>query len=188
MSVWQLYNEYWIIKCSGNVTRKGLLLKLARSSYFIPVDSRPLLSKNQLVCWFGPTPRRLLGTTYRQIWSPTVSRVSANCHRIVTDSWPRSCRNTFDWLLLDCRLANRRSTGFLEGSCCPSLPKFVNHYTRWLLITSAWYLCYLFQVLDVERMVAKNTMPQAQDQGGGTNLENHPVIRTLYDHMEVQQT
>ena len=44
---------------------------------------------------------------------------------------------------------------------------------------------YLFQVLDVERMVAKNTMPQAQDQGGGTNLENHPVIRTLYDHMEV---
>jgi len=41
------------------------------------------------------------------------------------------------------------------------------------------------QVLDVERMVAKNTMPQAQDQGAGTNLENHPVIRTLYDHMEV---
>ena len=43
-------------------------------------------------------------------------------------------------------------------------------------------------MLDVERMVAKNTMPQTQDQGGGTNLENHPVIRTLYDHMEVQQT
>ena len=34
-------------------------------------------------------------------------------------------------------------------------------------------------------MVAKNTMPQTQDQGAGTNLENHPVIRTLYDHMEV---
>ncbi|XP_068700333.1 cleavage stimulation factor subunit 1-like isoform X2 [Montipora capricornis] len=40
------------------------------------------------------------------------------------------------------------------------------------------------KVLDVERMVAKNTMPQSQDQGVGTNLENHPVIRTLYDHME----
>ena len=35
-------------------------------------------------------------------------------------------------------------------------------------------------------MVAKNTMPQTQDQGAGTNLENHPVIRTLYDHMEVR--
>lgn len=44
---------------------------------------------------------------------------------------------------------------------------------------------FFYQVLDVERMVAKNTMPQAQDQGTGTNLENHPVIRTLYDHMEV---
>ena len=42
------------------------------------------------------------------------------------------------------------------------------------------------QVLDVERMVAKNTMPQTQDQGAGTNLENHPVIRTLYDHMDVR--
>ena len=41
-------------------------------------------------------------------------------------------------------------------------------------------------MLDVERMVAKNTMPQTQDQGAGTNLENHPVIRTLYDHMEVR--
>ena len=41
-------------------------------------------------------------------------------------------------------------------------------------------------MLDVERMVAKNTMPQVQDQGGGTNLENHPVIRTLYDHVEVR--
>ncbi|KAK2551246.1 Cleavage stimulation factor subunit 1 [Acropora cervicornis] len=40
------------------------------------------------------------------------------------------------------------------------------------------------KVLDVERMVAKNTMPQSQDQSSGTNLENHPVIRTLYDHME----
>ena len=37
----------------------------------------------------------------------------------------------------------------------------------------------------MERMVAKNTMPQSQDQSSGTNLENHPVIRTLYDHMEV---
>lgn len=36
-------------------------------------------------------------------------------------------------------------------------------------------------------MVAKNTMPQSQDQGTGTNLENHPVIRTLYDHNDVSQ-
>lgn len=42
-------------------------------------------------------------------------------------------------------------------------------------------------MLDVERMVAKNTMPQSQDQGTGTNLENHPVIRTLYDHNDVSQ-
>ena len=39
----------------------------------------------------------------------------------------------------------------------------------------------------MERMVAKNTMPQSQDQGAGTNLENHPVIRTLYDHTEVSK-
>ncbi|KAK3740944.1 hypothetical protein QZH41_017794, partial [Actinostola sp. cb2023] len=44
---------------------------------------------------------------------------------------------------------------------------------------------YIFnQVLDVDRMVAKNTMPQTHDQGQGMNLENHPVIRTLYDHTE----
>ena len=42
-------------------------------------------------------------------------------------------------------------------------------------------------MLDVERMVAKNTMPQSQDQGTGTNLENHPVIRTLYDHNDVSK-
>ena len=41
------------------------------------------------------------------------------------------------------------------------------------------------KVLDVERMVAKNLMPQMQDQGGQMSLENHPVIRTLYDHTEV---
>lgn len=52
-------------------------------------------------------------------------------------------------------------------------------YANYLLLT------FGLQVLDVERMVAKNTMPQTQDQGAGTNLENHPVIRTLYDHMEV---
>ncbi|XP_020916924.1 cleavage stimulation factor subunit 1 [Exaiptasia diaphana] len=40
------------------------------------------------------------------------------------------------------------------------------------------------KVLDVDRMVAKNTMPQTHDQGQGMNLENHPVIRTLYDHQE----
>ncbi|EDO32178.1 predicted protein [Nematostella vectensis] len=40
------------------------------------------------------------------------------------------------------------------------------------------------KVLDVDRMVAKNTMPQVHDQGQGMNLENHPVIRTLYDHAE----
>ena len=47
--------------------------------------------------------------------------------------------------------------------------------------------CFLFsKVLDVDRMVAKNTMPQTHDQGQGMNLENHPVIRTLYDHTEVR--
>ncbi|KXJ21306.1 Cleavage stimulation factor subunit 1 [Exaiptasia diaphana] len=29
-------------------------------------------------------------------------------------------------------------------------------------------------------------MPQTHDQGQGMNLENHPVIRTLYDHQEVK--
>ena len=50
----------------------------------------------------------------------------------------------------------------------------------------AYTLYVMWQVLDVDRMVAKNTMPQTQDMGGGTSLENHPVIRTLYDHMEVK--
>lgn len=44
---------------------------------------------------------------------------------------------------------------------------------------------HFLKVLDVDRMVAKNTMPQTHDQGQGMNLENHPVIRTLYDHTEV---
>lgn len=62
----------------------------------------------------------------------------------------------------------------------------VAQFECWSRFISVLSPGYFLQVLDVERMVAKNTMPQTQDQGAGTNLENHPVIRTLYDHMDVR--
>jgi cleavage stimulation factor subunit 1 len=45
----------------------------------------------------------------------------------------------------------------------------------------------MFQILDVERMLAKSATPvevlalETHQQ----QMENHPVIRTLYDHAEV---
>ena len=43
----------------------------------------------------------------------------------------------------------------------------------------------LFQkVLDVDRMIVKTTTPSSKDHGM-LGMENHPVIRTLYDHVEV---
>ncbi|XP_076365409.1 cleavage stimulation factor subunit 1 Cst50 [Tachypleus tridentatus] len=42
------------------------------------------------------------------------------------------------------------------------------------------------KILDVDRMLAKSAMPpeQAAQESTQQNLETHPVIRTLYDHIE----
>ena len=40
------------------------------------------------------------------------------------------------------------------------------------------------QVLDVDRMIVKTTTPSSKDHGM-MGMENHPVIRTLYDHVDV---
>lgn len=40
------------------------------------------------------------------------------------------------------------------------------------------------KVLDVDRMIVKTTMPSSQDHSGSTGMESHPVIRTLYDHID----
>lgn len=34
-------------------------------------------------------------------------------------------------------------------------------------------------------MIVKTTMPSSQDHSGSTGMESHPVIRTLYDHVDV---
>ncbi|XP_046850155.1 cleavage stimulation factor subunit 1-like isoform X2 [Xenia sp. Carnegie-2017] len=39
------------------------------------------------------------------------------------------------------------------------------------------------KVLDVDRMIVKTTTPSSKDHGM-LGMENHPVIRTLYDHVE----
>ena len=46
------------------------------------------------------------------------------------------------------------------------------------------YLDLLLQVLDVDRMIVKTTTPSSKDHGM-MGMENHPVIRTLYDHVDV---
>lgn len=43
---------------------------------------------------------------------------------------------------------------------------------------------FTWQVLDVDRMIVKTTTPSSKDHGM-LGMENHPVIRTLYDHVEV---
>ena len=40
------------------------------------------------------------------------------------------------------------------------------------------------KILDVERMLAKSN-PEGGRGGGGHDQTGHPVIRTLYDHLEV---
>ncbi|KAH9383837.1 hypothetical protein HPB48_025607 [Haemaphysalis longicornis] len=42
------------------------------------------------------------------------------------------------------------------------------------------------QILDVDRMLAKSAMPPevAAQESAQQNMETHPVIRTLYDHIE----
>lgn len=46
---------------------------------------------------------------------------------------------------------------------------------------------YFVQILDVERMLAKSATPAEiiAMETPQQQMENHPVIRTLYDHAEV---
>ena len=50
-------------------------------------------------------------------------------------------------------------------------------------------LAYLFQILDVERMLAKSATPAEilAQETPQQQMENHPVIRTLYDHAGVSE-
>jgi len=47
--------------------------------------------------------------------------------------------------------------------------------------------CFLLQILDVERMLAKSVTPAdiLAQETPQQQMENHPVIRTLYDHTNV---
>jgi len=40
------------------------------------------------------------------------------------------------------------------------------------------------QILDVERMLAKSAPDAEERSSGGQDQQGHPVIRTLYDHLE----
>jgi hypothetical protein len=53
-----------------------------------------------------------------------------------------------------------------------------------MLIFCDLYTTFFLQVLDVDRMIVKTTTPSSKDHGM-MGMENHPVIRTLYDHVEV---
>ena len=48
-------------------------------------------------------------------------------------------------------------------------------------------MCLSLQILDVERMLAKSATPNEilAQETHQQQMENHPVIRTLYDHSGV---
>ena len=58
---------------------------------------------------------------------------------------------------------------------------FYYSFTRNTL-TNTSLVSFTFQILDVERMLAKSSM----DMTAKGMEHGHPVIRTLYDHMEVR--
>ncbi len=66
----------------------------------------------------------------------------------------------------------------ISGTLCVT---HVPHVAIQNLISILKIFSFFFKVLDVERMLAKSSMDltaKGMEQG-------HPVIRTLYDHMEV---
>lgn len=71
-------------------------------------------------------------------------------------------------------------------SICLSLDLLkILHYSQLKILTSFVYI--IIQILDVDRMLAKSATPaeiiamETPQQA----MENHPVIRTLYDHIDV---